>query len=334
MKKWNPESLKQEALKYKTRASFRKGKKSAYNAAMSLGIYEEITSHMPRYVDRKGENHPGFKWDLESIKKETFKYETMTEFEKNSRGAYKAALKLNILSTVCGHLTYERKHWTLEELKQEALKYKTRSGFKKNSLSAYQSARNGKVLNEICSHMPERVDQSGENSGTFKWTYEMIIEQALKYHERLCFAKGSPTAYQAAQKRKILDIVCSHMKRPSNTSKPEKELLDIIKIPFTTAKTLRDCRVKIEDKPYIHGFHIDIFVKELNLGIEFDGKYHHTFEYMRNDKAKKNWPDSALRQYHEIKDAYFLSKGIKILHIKEVDWNADKQACIQRCFIS
>ncbi len=331
MKKWTVENLKNEALKYKTRAAFRKGNKSAYNAAMTLGIYVEITAHMPRYVDRKGENHPQFKWDIESIRKEALKYKTMAEFEKRSRGAYKAALKLNILDIVCGHIEYLRKYWTFEELKQEALRYTSRTQFKKNNLSAYQSARNSKILDTICSHMPKRVDQSGENSATFKWTHEMIKDQALKYKTRTSFARGNPAAYQAAQKRDILDIVCTHMKRPSNTSKPEKELLDILKISFPAAKTLRDCKVKIEDMPFIHGFHIDIFVKELNLGIEFDGKYHHTFEYMRNDKAKKNWPDEALRQYHEIKDSYFLSRGIKILHIKETGWLKDKQACVQRC---
>lgn len=333
MKKWTVENLRKEALKYKTRESFRRGNKSAYNSSMKLGIYTEITVHMPRYVDRKGKNHSQFKWNTESIQKEALKYGTVAEFEKNSRGAYKAALKLNILDTMCSHLVYVRKYWTFQELNLEALKYTTRGQFKKNNLSAYQSARNSKALDQICSHMPRRTDQSGKNSGTFKWTYEMIKEEVLKYRTRLDFARGNPAAYQVAQKRNLLDEICSHMKRPSNTSKPEKELIDVIKTDFPTARTLRDCKIKIEDKPFIHGFHIDIFVEELSLGIEFDGKYHHTFEYMRKDKAKKNWPDEALRQYHEIKDTYFLSKGIKILHIKEEDWIASKQACIDKCLI-
>jgi hypothetical protein len=38
-----------------------------------------------------------------------------------------------------------------------------------------------------------------------------------------------------------------------------------------------DNKVKIKGKPYIHGFDIDIFIPELNIGIEFDGGYYHTF---------------------------------------------------------
>ena len=52
---------------------------------------------------------------------------------------------------------------------------------------------------------------------------------------------------------------------------------------------------------------------------------------MRKDKGKKNWPDEDIRNYHEIKDSYFASKGIQVLHIKEENWNKDKEECIQRC---
>ena len=41
---------------------------------------------------------------------------------------------------------------------------------------------------------------------------------------------------------------------------------------------------------------------------------------MRNDKGKKLWSDEDIRNYHEIKDAWFATKGIKILHIKEEEW--------------
>lgn len=53
---------------------------------------------------------------------------------------------------------------------------------------------------------------------------------------------------------------------------------------------------------------------------------------MRKDRFKKLWSDDDIRSYHEIKDGWFMfSKGIKILHIKEVDWIKDKQTCIRKC---
>jgi hypothetical protein len=38
-----------------------------------------------------------------------------------------------------------------------------------------------------------------------------------------------------------------------------------------------------------------------------------------------------LENYSRLKDEYFLSKGIQILHVKEEDWIANKQSCIDMC---
>lgn len=113
-------------------------------------------------------------------------------------------------------------------------------------------------------------------------------------------------------------------------SKAEMELFDAIKKAYLTTKKLRS-RVNIEGKEHIKRFEIDIYVKEKKRGIEFDGTHWHKFETMRADDGKKKWSDEDLRNYHEIKDAHFLSIGIQILHIKEEEWNLDKQACIDRC---
>lgn len=117
----------------------------------------------------------------------------------------------------------------------------------------------------------------------------------------------------------------------TNASIAELELFDAIRAVFTNTKKFRDTKVVILNKPHIKGFHIDMFVPELKKGVEFDGTYWHSFEAMRKNTKKRRWPDDDIRNYHEIKDAHFLSKGIQILHIKEEDWNLDKEACIQRC---
>ena len=117
----------------------------------------------------------------------------------------------------------------------------------------------------------------------------------------------------------------------NGTSKPEIELFEIIKKIIPSVKKLRDRKVKIEGKPYIHGFDIDILAPELNLGIEFDGPYHHSFEYMRKDPKRCEWTDEDIRNYHEIKDAWFATKGIAILHIEWDDWKQNKESCINRC---
>jgi len=76
------------------------------------------------------------------------------------------------------------------------------------------------------------------------------------------------------------------MKRSSGTSVAEKELVSVVKSVWKTGCKLKDRRVKIEGKPYIKGFDIDIFVPELMRGIEFDGTYYHSFEFMRKQLIK------------------------------------------------
>lgn len=114
-------------------------------------------------------------------------------------------------------------------------------------------------------------------------------------------------------------------------SLPEKELLKAIKEIYTNAKTLRARKIKIDGKPLITGFDIDIFIPEINRGIEFDGTRFHSFEFMRKDSQKALWSDDDVRNYHDIKDTYFASIGIQVLHIKEADWDIDKKSCIDKC---
>lgn len=114
-------------------------------------------------------------------------------------------------------------------------------------------------------------------------------------------------------------------------SKAEKELFSIIKAVYPNTKKLRS-KFSIDLKPFIKRFEIDIFVPELKRGIEYDGRYHHSFKKMRADRSKKLWTDEDILDYHGIKDRAFLSIGIQILHIKEEEWKLDKENCIKRCF--
>ena len=278
------------------------------------------------------------KWTTEKIQEEALKYDRKVDFFRSSASAYNAAKNKKIFDEVCKHMKNGNAgenscnyKWTPEKIQEEALKYNGSKDFINNSNNVYQVAQKRGILDKVCSHMPEYMYPTGEKHPNFKWTLEKLQTEALKYKSRREFELNCHGAYQAVQTRGLLDDICRHMTRPVGTSVPEKELLGFLRCVFPSARTLRDRKVKIKNKPFIYGFHIDIFISELNLGVEFDGRYHHSFEYMRNDKQKKLWSDEDIHNYHEIKDAWFATKGIKILHIKEEDWKKDKQACINRC---
>lgn len=316
VRKWTFEKLKLEALNHKTRGNFNNKNPNAYDAALRMGILNEICSHM-EFVRKS--------WDSYSdIQKEALKYTSRSQFMKHSKGAYKAAVRLGILDKVCSRMEFLHQDWSnIRKIYKEAKKYSDRTEFARKNSAAYHAAQRAGILDKVCSHMDVIYQDWADTN--------KIHKEALKYKTRGEFAKISVGAYMAATRMGILDIVCSHMKKSRCSSLMEIELFDIIKSHFFSAKKFRDRTVKIENKPYIHGFEVDIFIPELKLGIEFDGKHHHTFEYMRKDRAKKHWSDEDIRNYHEIKDSWFATRGVSILHIKEIDWTANKRACIDKC---
>ncbi len=323
--KWTYEKLQEESLKYKTRTEFAKKSKCAYERAHKMGIFEEICVHMPKHVDQSGENSPTFKWTLEKIQKEASKYVSRERFKIGSRGAYYAALRNGILDRVCAHMEYICYPWSEREVIEEALKYKNRLEFQKKSKGAYNHAWTNGFLDKACAHMKKPKARSGPS----KWTVEALQIEASKYETRVDFLTYSPSAYSTCVKRKLLNTICFHMKRNGTTSVFERELTSFIKGLYPSAKTLKCRKISIKNRPYIRGFDIDIYIPELKLGIEFDGKYYHSFEGLK--RSRPDWPDKDLRAYHEIKDAYFVSIGVTILHIKEQEWLSNKSDCIKRC---
>ncbi len=258
-------------------------------------------------------------WNKELIIAEVQKCSSRKEFGKKYPYLYKLAGKMGILDEICVNLPTKYTYWSIKMLQDEAFKYTNRNDFQKISPNAYWVAHKREVLDQICVYMSPSVSEA--------FSLEELMEAAKKNFSRNDFQKNNPREYRVACKRKDFDEICSHMKPSRGSSENEKILLSTIKNLFSDAKKFRDMKVFIPNKPLIRGFEIDILVG--NLGIEFDGKYHHSFEGLKRSHPK--WSDDDVRNYHEIKDSWFASKGIQILHIKEEDWIKDKEGCIQRC---
>ncbi len=270
-KKWFFDNLKLEASKFSTKGEFRENSPIAYRAALKNPRYEEIVSHMPKYLNSCGENGHNLKWSNAKIQEEALKFNTRGDFQKYSVKIYRAAKTRGILKQVCSHMKMVRTYWTNDMLRQEAIKYGSRSQFALNNSSAYVLAKN----------------------------------------------------------RNILDEICSHMQFSTNTSSSEINLFDFIKSIYPKAQKLKDRKVKILNKPHIQGFEIDIYIPELRKGVEFDGKYYHSLNGLK--RGRPNWPQTDIEQYHQIKDQWFASKGIKILHIREEDWLKNSSNCLDKC---
>lgn len=93
------------------------------------------------------------KWTKDEILKESLKYNTRTQFRRNSPKGYDAAIRNKLLNTVCSHMTHLNKSWTKEKIQNVAAKYNRRGDFQKYSPNEYSIAHKHKWINDVCSHM-------------------------------------------------------------------------------------------------------------------------------------------------------------------------------------
>ena len=211
--------------------------------------------------------------------------------------------------------------YTKEKIQAAANECSDVNTFMKKYLKMYKAAQRFGLLEEVCSHMTKRKNKNGY------WTFELAQNCAIQCNTIKEFRFKFHGAYKYALRKRIINQICSHMTQAGIVSKPEKELLLAIQEVFPEARKLRDRKVVITGKPHIKGFDIDVLFG--NLGIEFDGNFWHTPEGLR--KGRERWPQEDILNYHQIKDGWFLSKGIKILHVKESDWRLNKEDCIRKC---
>ena len=208
---WTLESLRAEALKYRTRSEFQKQNGSAYNAAGRLNVRDQVCEHM---VEPKKPN--GY-WTIERLQTEALKYSTRQEFQQQNGAAYKAAGEQKCRDQICSHMSQVKQpkgYWTLENLQAEALKYDNKVDFRTHSNPAFLTASRKKLLDQICSHM-----EPGKLPNGYWLNKENCAAEALKYTNRRAFSIANSSAYHGADSNGWLDEICAHMDfNPSSDS--------------------------------------------------------------------------------------------------------------------
>jgi len=327
------EELFKRALSFETPGAFSKGDRSAYTLCHKRRILKEACSHMISGT-LFGENHPKFRHTDAAIEKKARSCKTKKEFRKKYPSEYVLAHNRGIFNKITDHVVeanpagdeHSNKKHTHKKLKKIALLYDKISLFREHDFDSYMAIYRRGLLEDLCGHM---TDSIGENHPLALYTNSYVIKEGSKYRSQGEFLKENPNLYRVAWKRKLLDKIVFPNSNYTGSSLAEIDLFNVIKALYPKAQKFWDRKVKIEGKPHIHGFELDIYIPELRKGIEFDGRYHHSFEGLK--RGRPNWPDEDLINYQKIKDFWFANKGIEILHIKETDWDLDRQACVDQC---
>lgn len=157
-KKWTLSRLKEEALKYSSKAEFRKGSRGAYSTIDNSyrEHREDICSHMV------GNTKPNGYWTREQLQIEANKHTTRKEFRAACSSGYTIMKNLGkeIADEMCKHMVIVKHcngYWTEERCLIEAKKYDTRMLFEEGNNSAYCASLKSKNREEIFKHMGKQI---------------------------------------------------------------------------------------------------------------------------------------------------------------------------------
>jgi hypothetical protein len=242
--KWTKEKCKLISDNYNLLGDFIKKEPKVYDAIRSKKWLNELCSHMTRKLKSKGY------WTKEKCLEESLKYNTKTEWMKNSRSSYSAAHKNKWADYCSSHmvklgtnqnrviysfefednhvyvgLTYmpeDRKKYHLTNKKSGVFKYilktdlipefKILTIFLKKEIA---SIREGEILNEYIRNnwiSLNEIKTGGLGGDSFIWNENKCINEAQKYKTRAEFKKMCVGAYQSARMHKWLNKCCAHMK--------------------------------------------------------------------------------------------------------------------------
>jgi len=94
---WSKEKCYIESLKYNTIKEFSENNNSVYQICCK-NKWLDVCSHLTKTLKSKGY------WTEEKCQEEALKYNTKTEFAKNSSTAYNKSLEMNYLDKFCSHM--------------------------------------------------------------------------------------------------------------------------------------------------------------------------------------------------------------------------------------
>jgi hypothetical protein len=126
----------------------------------------------------------------------------------------------------------ENKNLDRKKLQEETNKYITRKEFRENNHAAFIAAYRMNILDKLFKNHPNNGYSKKQKLSGY-WTEEKLQEEVNKYETRDEFQKNNIKAYQAAQRRQILDKL---FKNHSNNGYSENQK----RLGYWTEKTLQE----------------------------------------------------------------------------------------------
>ena len=178
-RKWDADSIADEALKYDALSDFIKSG-SPYVISKRLGIFEQVTAHMERSNNQ---------WSKEGAIAIASQYTNASDLMQANGACYRYIVRTKI--------------------QEEALAHMTRRNTPTPESTVARLERN-RIKNRDLKRIQNNYSGLGSQALVI-WNIEKIRSYAIQCNARTEFSQKFPNAYDAALRHKCLDDVCSHM---------------------------------------------------------------------------------------------------------------------------
>lgn len=142
---WTFDECLLSASKYSSNKEWRDNEPGAYNSSIKNKWLNECRKHM------KVCKNSGY-WTLDLCLEESKKYQTPSDWSKNSSGSYSVAHKHGWIDKCISHMN-KKKIWTKEECIKISKKYNKKIEWLRDDKNSYQAAHLHGWLIECCEHM-------------------------------------------------------------------------------------------------------------------------------------------------------------------------------------
>lgn len=205
---WTLEKITELAFKYDDFSIFKKENAQCYRIAQANGWIQQITSHMKRKT-----KPVGFWNSKQNCMEESLKYNHMSDFKKNSPGAYAGAVNNGFLREITSHFTKPIKdiYWTFNKIKEYFDLCNSIKEIKEKYPLAYAAAKRLKILPEVSKHMSRYCKPSGY------WNdYENCKNAANNVNNRTEYKAKYGIAYKNSRENGWLDTFFGKKKNNHN----------------------------------------------------------------------------------------------------------------------
>ena len=340
-RKWEPDALKLDALRFNTPTEWARGSSGAYSAANKLGLLDECCAHMQRKAK------PLSKAAAFLL---ATQYSTPSSFKSAQPTAVRMLIRNGCLSEAQAHMVTSRRKLDKASVLASAAQYQTRGAWDKGDGAAYAVARKKGWFEEACAHMtslreiPEKDvvlasaaqyqtrrdwriydptrSASARRNGWFDeavahmdvlrrepWTKDEVLLAASGFNHPTAFKDNCSGAWSVAQREGYLDEVCSHMIRLAHKPSDQEQAL----FAFVSGM----CPDAIQsDNNVLGGKQLDILIPSKGIAIEFNGLFWHSTRTGRD------------RNYHQAKSDAAAAAGYRLIHIWSDEW-IEKQDIIK-----